>query len=85
MCLILLLVLLARRDRLASCYMIQALTCFGLAAAALSGDRPMLVGSLHIALASTYVTIAASHTRFFWARLRPRGQRGSTEEAADSD
>jgi hypothetical protein len=78
MCILLLLWLLARYAPLATCYLIQALTCLGLAAAVLSGEHPMLTCALHVVLASTYVTIAAAHAptliRWLLAGRRDTGQ-----------
>jgi hypothetical protein len=61
MCLILLLFVVARHDRLAAFYLIQALTCLGLSLAVLFVERPVLVCVLHLASAAVYGAIAAAH------------------------
>jgi hypothetical protein len=58
---IVLLLLLASRDRLAALYLVQALTCLGLSLAVLFVDRPVLLCALHVGSALVYGGIAVAH------------------------
>jgi hypothetical protein len=70
MCVILLLALLMRRDRLAAFYLIQALAIFGLSLLALFGERPVLVCGFHLLSASMYAAFAIAHVGHLSGRPR---------------
>ena len=62
MCLLLLLVMIARRGRFAVLYLMQALAVFGLGLMVLCGDRPLLSCALHLVSAAVYGALVAAHS-----------------------